>query len=420
MITGGVDPEKRERIAAFLAVPGNEGTSNKATARALGISEQTIRRYKASTTGAVDVAKKKGKPPADEPRYTTMRLDQLTIDKAAHTRVSLDQSRIDDYAEAMEEGIIFPAVVVFHDGKVYRVGDFHRVAAAIKAGLESIPVEIRKGGLRDATIYNAGSDKAHGLNKSNADKRKAVEYLLADDEWSSCSGRTIARHVGCSAPFVEKVAKDGGFVRPAERTYTDSHGNQGTIRTDGIKQAAADRKVASAKIRGQDAPAKGQSMVDGVLTDDPPKVAAMRESGKIAPGAVPEITTGEVATDEPDDSMEANLEPPPLEAWLDSLPLSSKLEDNSRRHFRTDAALYHHVSEARKTFAHHVSRAMTTASRESEKGAYAYRLRACLKVDGPDHWKVCPSPENGGCGGTGTIPLTGDCGKCHGRGYLIL
>lgn len=53
------------------------------------------------------------------------------------------------------------------------------------AGVDEVPAEVRTGTLRDAVLYSVGANAAHGLRRSNAGKRRAVETLLADAEWAA-------------------------------------------------------------------------------------------------------------------------------------------------------------------------------------------------------------------------------------------
>jgi hypothetical protein len=44
---------------------------------------------------------------------------------------------------------------------------------------------------RDALLYSISFNAAHGLPRTNADKRKAVRLLLADAEWGQWSHRSL-------------------------------------------------------------------------------------------------------------------------------------------------------------------------------------------------------------------------------------
>jgi hypothetical protein len=58
------------------------------------------------------------------------------------------------------------------------------------------------------------SNAAHGLPRTDADKRKAVRLLLADAEWGQWGDRESARHCQVSQVFVSKLRKaasDNGY-----------------------------------------------------------------------------------------------------------------------------------------------------------------------------------------------------------------
>jgi len=130
----------------------------------------------------------------------------LTLDPDVQPRNKVTQTLVQQYAQDMEAGDVFPPVVVYSDGGVYWVADgFHRVQAAISAGLTTIKVEVHKGGKRDAILYAVGSNSTHGLRRTNKDKRRAVLALLEDEEWSDWTDREIARRCRVSHVFVGKV-----------------------------------------------------------------------------------------------------------------------------------------------------------------------------------------------------------------------
>src|SRR5690606_24706601 len=121
-------------------------------------------------------------------------------------RAEMDAVVIADYADAMREGATFPPVVAFYDGAAYWLADgFHRAEAARVAGLDSIAADVRQGTRRDAVLYSVGANAAHGLRRTNADKRRAVLALLDDDEWGRWSDGEIARRANVSQPFVSKL-----------------------------------------------------------------------------------------------------------------------------------------------------------------------------------------------------------------------
>jgi hypothetical protein len=152
-------------------------------------------------------ALRQGKPDVRE-----LRLRDVRTDGGTQTRASINGDVLEEYAELLADGTEFPPGVVFYDGKDYWLADgFHRHAAAIAAGLATFHFEVRKGSKRDALLYAVGANAHHGLKRSVADKRRAVEALLRDREWSKWGDREIARRCGVSKTFVGKVR---GVINP--------------------------------------------------------------------------------------------------------------------------------------------------------------------------------------------------------------
>lgn len=123
-----------------------------------------------------------------------LKLSEISTDGGTQARAQTDWLVVDEYAHAMQDGATFPPVVVFWDGSDYWLADgFHRIEAAARAGLETLPADVRQGTRRDAVLYACGANSAHGLRRTNADKRRAVETLLQDEEWRRWNDSEIGR-----------------------------------------------------------------------------------------------------------------------------------------------------------------------------------------------------------------------------------
>lgn len=183
---------------------------------------------------------------------------------------------------------------------------------------------------------------------------------------------------------------------------------------EGQPTAKQVEQVVNRKLGKPEAPAKpaGQSKVNGVLRPDPPDIKEARAAGIIAPDVVPEIDEPEPAPEPAPDPGPAEAEPSD-EEWLASLPGREKLPARCRKVFDADALEFRKLEPHRDTFRRHAARIV------KGKGAFAFRVRQFLRTQHPRHWTACPAPEHGGCGGTGEVPVIGQCAKCYGRGYLV-
>ncbi len=150
---------------------------------------------------------------------TTIPVMRIATDGGTQMRVRMVQAVVTEYAAALIAGQQLPPIVLFYDGQAYWLADgFHRLAAwqlAYGQGAAcmrpEIPAEVRAGSLRDAILYAVGANASHGLRRTATDKRRAVEALLQDAEWSQWSNSEIARRCDVSEGFVRKVKKALGF-----------------------------------------------------------------------------------------------------------------------------------------------------------------------------------------------------------------
>ncbi len=141
--------------------------------------------------------------------HETIVLDRIRTDGGTQPREYLNELVLSDYTEAMASGVEFPPLTLFYDGSHYWLADgFHRFFAAKKFGVETVVAEVQQGTRRDAILFAAGANAAHGLRRTNADKRRAVLTLLQDEEWQCWSNREIARQCGVTHTLVGKVRSE--------------------------------------------------------------------------------------------------------------------------------------------------------------------------------------------------------------------
>ena len=179
-----------------------------------------------------------------EKKEEQIALDFIHVDGGTQMRAAPNMETVAEYATAYADGAQFPPLVVFYDGVSYWLGDgFHRIAAYERQGATKAPCEVRSGTRRDAVLYAAGANADHGLRRTNADKRRAVETLLHDGEWVEWSNREIARRCRVSEGFVrilrEELTAYGTQLNGSdERKYIDRHGNEQTMKTSNIGRNA--------------------------------------------------------------------------------------------------------------------------------------------------------------------------------------
>ncbi|GGR31522.1 ParB/RepB/Spo0J family partition protein [Deinococcus ruber] len=174
-----------------------------------------------------------------------LRTDQIRTDGGTQMRVGpYHEDVLSDYGDVIQNGGSLPPLVVFFDAQHYWLADgFHRLKAYKTLNVREVEAEVKEGSKRDAILFAVGANASHGLRRTNADKRRAVETLLKDEEWSGWTDREIARRSHTSAPLVGKLRSEVTVNIYSEqgsaedgRKYTTKHGTQATMNTANIGQ----------------------------------------------------------------------------------------------------------------------------------------------------------------------------------------
>jgi hypothetical protein len=155
----------------------------------------------------------------------TAPIASIRRDGGTQIRAALDEATVAEYAALNKAGEALPPVRVFDDNKTLWLSDgFHRVEAALRAGYSEITVERLVGGHDEALLDAIGANAAHGLPRSNADKRRAIEAMLAHPVWSTWTDRRIAAAAHVGHELVARVREEsiGGNATPAHRVTKDN------------------------------------------------------------------------------------------------------------------------------------------------------------------------------------------------------
>lgn len=183
------------------------------------------------------IVKKTSPAPAKIAAPKTITLDpkQIRMDGGTQSRAQIDDAVVWSYMEELTDGIKFPPIVVFYDGAEYWLADgFHRVRAHINAGIKKIAADVRQGTQRDAILHSVGANATHGLQRTRADKQRAIETLLKDAEWGKWSDREIARQCNVHHETVAGYREGlSGENRQIDRTVRRG-GTTYTMDTSGI------------------------------------------------------------------------------------------------------------------------------------------------------------------------------------------
>ena len=140
-----------------------------------------------------------------------------------------------EYAALMVAGATFPALTVVEVGKKAErllVVGAHRLAAATKAGIKELPVEVVKVKSEiEADFLSFRDNAAHGLLLTVEEKRKAILDLLQRPSVAKMSNASVARSLGVSDMTIGRYRDALGTKSPAAA----KSGHKKSAVKDGVK-----------------------------------------------------------------------------------------------------------------------------------------------------------------------------------------
>lgn len=345
-------------------------------------------------------------------KTTELAVSKVRTDGGTQMRAALSQEKIDEYAADMKTGEMFEPIDVYHDGSSYWLADgFHRVYAAKQAKITKIAARVHSGTQRQALLHAVGANSRHGLPRTNADKRKAVESLLKDEQWGKWSDREIANRCGVSQPFVGKIRvelTDNGYQLPTSRTGADGKTRRAPEKTKKATAGKAAPRVVPEHVEEHDEPAfqvDADAPADDVGGEYRPEfyagVAAAQAAGE-------PISTNPAKVEEPGEGLEDGILFDVLRGCEASANALKVAVSRWRSWVEAVTAYYkaHPEHEARLPIAemneidrHLGARGATTIEH------LAYRVS-----------ELAPEEVCGKCDGAGLDPEGVKC--CRGRGWL--
>ena len=139
------------------------------------------------------------------PIVELLNISLIRRDGGTQHRIAHVASVVEEYAQLMIEGVVFPPIRVWWDGKSYWVSDgFQRVAAAEIAGAAEIYAEVHIGTLSDALWDSYAANTAHGMRYTAAETQNIVRFALQHPKSATFSNVQIAEHLHISEATVRR------------------------------------------------------------------------------------------------------------------------------------------------------------------------------------------------------------------------
>jgi len=142
-------------------------------------------------------------------------MSAIRKDGETQQRLEINLEIVAEYAALMRDGVVFPPIRVWWDGRHYWLSDgFHRVEAADQAGLHELPCEVRFGTLADAQWDSYAANATHGLRRTAAEIQNVIALALQHSKAASLSNVQIANHLYVGETTVRrwrrKLSSPGG------------------------------------------------------------------------------------------------------------------------------------------------------------------------------------------------------------------
>ncbi|MHC4720364.1 MAG: ParB/RepB/Spo0J family partition protein [Planctomycetota bacterium] len=210
-----------------------------------------------------------------------LNLAVLDLDPDCQQR-PIDADLVEEYIGLKKDGVKFPPIQVVRDGGKFYVWDgFHRVACSKKLKEKSIQAHVIEGSRDDAIWKSYAANRTHGKRRARGVAKKIIIKIVTDRKWAEKSQVAIARHVGVSRTYVDKVIKE---LRQKEKAASDpKNGEKGATVAppeDTVLQRAKKTKTKSA--RGKTYKQKSQAKDTTDDADKRPK----DKKGNIIPEAL--------------------------------------------------------------------------------------------------------------------------------------
>ena len=190
-------------------------------------------------------------------------LAKIRLDGGAQRRERIDPEHVAEMMLAQK----LPPIKVCRDSRreIWPWDAFHRLEVARAKRLKVITAHVRAGSQRDAVLLSCSANPGHGLKRTNGDKRRAVETILADPEWSQWSDRRIAEHCAVDHHTVARYRVKASGEIPQMRTvarggteYVQRVGNIGQRMLSGMsadEQLRVVREASASALSNEPPPA---------------------------------------------------------------------------------------------------------------------------------------------------------------------
>jgi len=135
-------------------------------------------------------------------------IKDIRLDGGTQQR-AVDDDVMKRYSALMKDGVKFPPLEIITDGKNNFLTDgYHRYFATLRLSRKYIEANVVNGTRRSAVFASFSANKENAFPRQPGTAKEIIGKILKDKEWSKISQHDIAKHVGCTQPFVSKICAE--------------------------------------------------------------------------------------------------------------------------------------------------------------------------------------------------------------------
>ncbi len=152
-------------------------------------------------------------------------ISSIRTDGETQHRTAINPDIVEEYAALMRDGVVFPPVRVWWDGRDYWLADgFHRIAAAKRAAFNEIAAEVCDGSLSEAQWDSYSANTSHGVRWTPAETQQVIQLALQHPTAVHLSNVELAEHLHLSENTVRRWRRTLSSPRGEDRVRIVTRG----------------------------------------------------------------------------------------------------------------------------------------------------------------------------------------------------
>ena len=180
---------------------------------------------------------------------------------------SVDDDVVKRYAALIKDRFKFPPIEIIYDGKNHYMWDgFHRYFSHLKLNKKYIEANVEEGPQRQAIWLSFSANKKNAFPRQPGTAKGIIEKILKDEEWSKKSEVEIAKWIGVTQQYVNRIKKEIELDHTTScRIDSDSEPKNKVLRSETINVKRGDSEYEMTKPEKKVLDATGKQVPDHLV-----------------------------------------------------------------------------------------------------------------------------------------------------------